>query len=249
MDRDFYMVPKKMRDISLRLMIPNIITILAFCSGLTSIRFALEGRWEGAVLCIIISMILDGMDGRVARLLGATSRFGALLDSLSDLVCFGFAPAFLIYCFAVGKFIKFGWSGVMFYATCMALRLARFNALEEQGDAPEWLKHYFMGVPAPAGALLVVTPVCCYLATDMIFFTSFALNVGVLWFVGLLLVSRIPTICLKNMRIQQAWILVYAIFFVLFVVLLYTHVWLGLSCMSLCYLLTIPYTLYRKRCT
>jgi len=228
-------------------MIPNIITILSFCSGLTSIRFALEGRWEGAVLCIVISMILDGMDGRVARLLGATSRFGALLDSLADLVCFGFAPAFLIYCFAVGKFIKFGWSGVMFYTTCMALRLARFNALEEQGGSSDFPKNYFMGVPAPAGALLVVTPVCCYLATDMMIFTSFTLNVAILWCVGLLLISRIPTLCLKNMRIQQAWILVCAIFFVLSVVLLYTHVWLGLGCMSLCYVLSIPYTLFRSK--
>jgi CDP-diacylglycerol--serine O-phosphatidyltransferase len=241
------MVPKQMREISLRLMIPNIITILAFCSGLTSIRFALEGRWEGAVLSIVIAMILDGMDGRVARLLGATSRFGALLDSLSDLVCFGFAPAFLIYCFAVGKFIKFGWSGVMFYTACMALRLARFNALEEQNNAPSWLKHYFMGVPAPAGALLVVTPVCCYLATDMMIFTSFALNVGILWFVGLLLVSRIPTLCLKSIRIQQAWVPIYAVFFVLFVVLLYTHVWVGLGCISICYLTTIPYTYFKQK--
>lgn len=241
------MEPKPIREISLRLMIPNIITILAFCSGLTSIRFALEGRWEGAVLSIVIAMILDGMDGRIARLLGATSRFGALLDSLSDLVCFGFAPAFLIYCFAVGKFIKFGWSGVMFYTTCMALRLARFNALEEQGNAPSWLKNYFMGVPAPAGALLVITPVCFYLATDMMIFTSFSLNVGILWFVGLLLVSRIPTLCLKSMRIQQAWVLAYAVFFVLFVVLLYTHVWMGLSCISIIYLATIPYTYFKKR--
>lgn len=245
MQRGFQMPSK--REISLRMMIPNIITILAFCSGLTSIRFALEGRWEGSVLSIVIAMILDGMDGRVARLLGATSRFGALLDSLSDLVCFGFAPAFLIYCFAVGKFIKFGWSGVMFYTACMALRLARFNALEEEGTAPAWSKYYFMGVPAPAGALLLITPVCCYLATDMMFFTSFSLNVSILWLAGLLLVSRIPTLCLKNIRVQQAWIPVYAVFFVLAVVLLYTHVWLGLSCMSICYLITIPYTYIKKR--
>lgn len=240
------MANKPIRDISIRLIIPNIITILAFCSGLMSIRFSLEGRWEGAVILIVISMILDAMDGRVARLLNATSNFGAFLDSLSDLVCFGFAPAFLIYCFAVGKFIKFGWSGVMFYTACMALRLARFNATLGQENAPKWLKDYFMGVPAPAGALLVITPVCCYLATDIAFFTSFVLNVGILWFVGLLLVSRIPTLCLKNIRIQQAWIPIYAVLFIFTVVLLCTHVWMGLSCISVFYLVTIPYTYIKK---
>ncbi len=235
-------------EISLRMMIPSIITVLAFCSGLTSIRFALEGRWEGAVLSIFAAMILDGMDGRVARLLQATSRFGALLDSLSDLVCFGFAPAFLIYCFAVGKYIKFGWSGVMFYSTCMALRLARFNAsLDEQKEQPAWLKSYFIGVPAPAGAMLLVTPVCLYLATDMMMFASFWLNVAVLWCVGLLLVSRIPTLCLKNIHISQNLISVYAIFFVLFVVVFYTHIWIGLASLNLLYLCSIPLTYIQSK--
>lgn len=238
---------KPMRDISLKLMIPNIITILAFCSGLTSMRFSLEGRWEGAVLSIVAAMILDGMDGRVARLLGATSRFGAILDSLSDLICFGMAPAFLVYCFSVSKYLKLGWSGVMFYTACMALRLARFNTLDEQDDGPEWLKKYFMGVPAPAGALLTTIPVCLFLATDMAVFSSFLFNVGMLWFVGLLLVSRIPTLCIKTVRLNRTWMPAYAVLFVLACVIFYTHIWIGLSCVSLMYFATIPYTYWLSR--
>ena len=233
----------KPHKISVKHIVPNLITILSFCSGLTSMRFAIEQRWEGAILSIVLSMVLDAMDGRVARILNATTKFGANLDSLSDLVCFGVAPAFLIYCFSIGKYIKLGWSGVMFFTTCMALRLARFNTMtEEQEIAPNWLDDYFLGVPAPAGALLAIMPICFFLATDMEVFCSFTLNVGMLWFVGLLLVSRLPTLSFKSVKIDKAWLRFYSAVFALFAVIFYNHIWLGLASIGAGYLITLPYT-------
>ena len=144
--------PPKLPGLSLNKLIPNILTVLALCAGLTSIRFALHGKWEHAVLSIVLAAILDGLDGRVARLLQGTSKFGAELDSLSDFVSFGVAPAMVLYFWTMQGAGGFGWALVLLFAVCCALRLARFNTMLGNADLPPYAYNFFTGIPAPAAA-------------------------------------------------------------------------------------------------
>ena len=145
-----------MVKIPTRLLISNIFTLLGLCAGLTAIRMAIEHRWDLAVAALVFAAFLDGIDGRIARLLKAQSRFGAELDSLADFVNFGVAPAIIIYNWALDDLKSMGWIVVLIYAVCAALRLARFNVALERTDQPAWQKSYFVGVPAPAGAIVLL---------------------------------------------------------------------------------------------
>ena len=142
----------------IRTVIPNALTVLALCAGLTAIRFALEAKFEAAVAAIIVASVFDALDGRVARFLKGTTRFGAELDSLTDFVNFGVAPVIVLYLWSLGEIGGIGWIAVLGYAVCCALRLARFNVALEDPDKPAWSANFFVGVPAPAGALLVMLP-------------------------------------------------------------------------------------------
>ena len=146
-------------QIPTRVLIPNIFTLLGLCAGLTAIRMAIEHRWDLAVAALVFAAFLDGIDGRIARLLKAQSRFGAELDSLADFVNFGVAPAIIIYNWALDDLKSMGWIVVLIYAVCAALRLARFNVALERTDQPAWQKSYFVGVPAPAGAIILLLPI------------------------------------------------------------------------------------------
>lgn len=146
------------RPVSFRVIVPNMITLGALCLGLTAIRLAYEGRWAPAVYAILIAAVLDGIDGRVARLLKGTSRFGAELDSLADFVSFGVAPALLLYSFSLSYLKSIGWIVALILAMSMGLRLARFNAMIDAPNRPDWQKNFFTGVPAPAGAMLSLLP-------------------------------------------------------------------------------------------
>ena len=148
-----------MREIPLRLMVPNLITVLAICAGLTGIRLAFENRYELAVIMVLLAAFLDGIDGRVARLMKATSKFGAQMDSLADIVNFGVAPALVIYVFVLDQARSLGWIAALIYAIAAGLRLARFNVMAERENKASWQSEYFVGVPAPAGAMLVLLPV------------------------------------------------------------------------------------------
>ncbi len=177
-----------------RVMVPNLVTSLALCAGLTSIRLAMEGRYELAVWAILVAAILDGIDGRVARLLKSTSNFGAQLDSLADFVNFGVAPALLIYVWALQDGARsIGWIACLVYAICAALRLARFNAALEGEPQPDWQKDYFVGVPSPAGALTVLFPLSLA-KSGLPIIADLPLAVAAYTIlIGLLMVSRLPT--------------------------------------------------------
>ncbi len=187
---------KRLRPLSqvpVRLVLPNLITLLALCAGLTSIRMAAERRFELAVAFIAIAAALDGIDGRMARFLKTTSRFGAELDSITDFLNFGVAPAILLYVWALVDLHSFGWIAALIFAICAALRLARFNAALDSADRPEWQASFFVGVPAPAGAMIVMLPLYLelvaiphgFLTAPLVFIYTIA--------IGLLMVSRVPT--------------------------------------------------------
>lgn len=191
----------RLRGLPLQRLIPNAMTVLALCAGLTSIRYAMHERWEHAVAAILVAAVLDGLDGRIARLLNAQSRFGEELDSLADAVNFGVAPALLLYLWSLDKAGGFGWIAAMALAVCCVLRLARFNAGLGASDKPPWAFNYFTGVPAPAGAGLALAPMAL----------SFEVGASVpghpylvgVWSlaVAALMISALPTFSFKRLRI------------------------------------------------
>src|SRR6202521_3922122 len=150
---------RRFRDIPLRTLVPNVITLLALCAGLTAIRLAAEGVLEWALGAIVFAAVLDGIDGRVARMLKGTSRFGAELDSLADFVNFGVAPALILYFWDLHQLQSAGWIAAMVFAICAGLRLARFNVMIDDPDRPSWASNFFVGVPAPMGAIAVLLPI------------------------------------------------------------------------------------------
>jgi CDP-diacylglycerol--serine O-phosphatidyltransferase len=192
--------------LSLNRMIPNILTLLALCAGMTGIRLAIVGKFEAAVTAIIVAGILDGLDGRIARLLKGTSSFGAQLDSLSDFVSFGVAPAVMLYIWTMEELHGFGWAVVLIFAVCCGLRLARFNAQLGQ-ELPPYAHNFFTGVPAPAGAGLVMIPMFAAFEFGDTFFRSPSVNTVVILAVAGLMVSRVPTFALKRFHMPREWVL------------------------------------------
>ena len=183
--------PRRITGLSINRMIPNILTLLALCAGMTAIRFAINGKFEWSVIAIIVAGVFDGLDGRVARLLKSTSPFGAQLDSLSDFICFGVAPGVMLYIWTMSHLASFGWALSLLYAICCGLRLARFNT-QLDVELPPYAAYYFTGVPAPGGAGLVLVPM--YLAFEFgDAFRSPIFNGVVMTVVAALMVSRVPT--------------------------------------------------------
>jgi CDP-diacylglycerol--serine O-phosphatidyltransferase len=222
--------------------LPNMITVVALCTGLTSIRFAWDGLWEMAVISILVAAVLDAMDGRLARFLGSASDFGAELDSLSDFLCFGVAPAALIYAFSFAHWRGIGWAFSLLFATCSALRLARFNVHRLTLTKISWGANFSIGVPAPAGAFIALLPF-------MLFFTS-GISVISPWFFGfsmtlsaLLMISRIPTFLLKNMKLSRRKMAFALLLVVLLTAGLFTYPWGTLMCIGLFYVFSIPLSL------
>jgi CDP-diacylglycerol--serine O-phosphatidyltransferase len=222
---------------------PNMITISGMCCGLSAIRFAMLGRFEIAVAFIIAAAIIDGMDGRVARMLGATSNFGAQLDSLSDFVCFGVSPVLVLYMWQLQSVKGIGWAVVLFFSACTALRLARFNtALFEETPRP-WEKQFFIGIPSPAGGILCLLPLIISLQTDQVGvlppWVSWVSVIHVI-IVGALMPSRIPTFAGKNIRIKHEWLPLFMIICCFFLVFFVIEPWLFISLLGVVYLATIP---------
>ncbi|MGH7186186.1 MAG: CDP-diacylglycerol--serine O-phosphatidyltransferase, partial [Pseudomonadota bacterium] len=183
----------RLRDQSLNRLIPNMLTILALGAGLTSIKFGLAGQWEKAVFAIVVAGILDGLDGRIARLLNGTSKFGAELDSLSDFISFGVAPALVMYYWSLKYLGGFGWVLAILFSVCCALRLARFNTRIENTDLPAWTSRFFSGAPAPAGAGLAIVPLIATLQFGTGYFDKPLLVGAIVLAVSLLMVSTVPT--------------------------------------------------------
>lgn len=228
-----------LKDSRLTRLIPNAVTITALCTGLSAIRFALSERWELAVSLIIIAAILDAMDGRIARFLRADSPFGAELDSLSDFISFGVAPAVVLYLYSLHSWKGVGWATTLFFSTCMALRLARFNA-RMTSPQPEWTKQFSTGVPAPAGAFLGLLPLIFTFAFEVDLSPiplPFAIS---LWMSGLLMISRLPTYVFKNIRIPHTFIRPLLMMVAILMAAFVSAPWWTLSIGITLYLFSIP---------
>lgn len=240
-----------LRRVSLREILPSMVTLLALCAGLTSIRLGLEGRFEMAVGAIVLAALLDAIDGRVARLLKSASRFGAELDSLADFVNFGVAPAVLLYVWSLNELNSLGWIAALIFAICCGLRLARFNSQLGTQDGASWRKNYFQGVPAPAGALVVLLPLSLSQADLVPVFEWPQVTLVYSVFVGLLMVSTLPSFSGKKYgeNIPRSAVLPLLVVVVLFVALLVSYLFTVMSVGSLAYLghLPLAYRAYRAQ--
>ena len=222
-----------------RVILPNMLTLIGVCIGLTSIRFALDERYEFAIIAIIFAALIDGLDGRIARLIKGTSKVGKELDSLTDMISFGVAPAFIMYFWKLNTLGRFGWLVCLIYVICVALRLARFNVNSNQD--PSWKDNFFEGVPSPAGGILVLTPLIISL-TD---FNYIQLNYDVLvpaFFIitSLLLISKFPSYSLKKIVIQRKATIFLLFGIVLFFGLLLIYPFNIIAISAIIYLLILP---------
>ncbi|WP_342225421.1 CDP-alcohol phosphatidyltransferase family protein [Rickettsia endosymbiont of Urophora cardui] len=233
-------------------LIPNFVTLLGLVTGVSSVKFALDSKWEIAVYCIIVAAIIDGIDGRIARMLNATSPFGAELDSLCDFANFGIAPAYLIYLwsFQQYEYKVFSSAVMLLFIVCMALRLARFNVGIYQPKQDKKPEHFFTGVPAPCGALLALVPVMI----DFEIGTLLNINVRIhtitiniyLAIIAFLLASRLPTISTKNLSIQPEYLSLAMILFAVVIINLIIYPWYALPFIAVIYILSIPFCYFLK---
>jgi CDP-diacylglycerol---serine O-phosphatidyltransferase len=232
---------RRLKGLSINRLIPNIVTISATCAGLTSIRYAIDENWQYAVTALILAAILDALDGLMARLLKAESEFGAQLDSLSDFVSFGVAPAFVMYFWSLQNAGGLGWAMALFYIICCGLRLARFNSMI--GKLPPYAYNYFTGVPAPAGALLSILPIVLgfNLGTELL---SQPLMAGP-WMVimAIFMVSPIPTFSFKRLKVPQRWVVPVLIAVGMLMAGLAGYPWITLSLCALLYFISIPFSI------
>ena len=231
---------RRLRAIPVRMLVPNVITLLALCAGLTAIRLSIEGRMDLALGAIVFAAALDGIDGRVARLIKGQSRFGAELDSLADFVNFGVAPALILYFWQLKELHNGGWIAAMVFAISGGLRLARFNASLDDPDKPAFAANFFTGVPAPAGAICVLLPIyVAFLGVPL--FPAVATAIYTL-IVAFLMVSRLPVFSGKTIgrRVPPEMVLPAFVLVVLFIALLIGYPWLVLTTGTLLYLISLP---------
>lgn len=239
--------PRALRDrfrpIPVRTLVPNVITLLALCAGLTAIRFAVEGRLDIALGAIVFAAVLDGIDGRVARFLKGTSRFGAELDSLADFVNFGVAPGLILYFWDLFQLKSAGWIAAMAFAICAALRLARFNVMIDDPNRPAWAGNFFVGMPAPAGAITVLLPI--YIEFLGLPKLAVVAPVTLLYTMAIafLMVSRLPVYSGKRVgrRVPPDMVVPVLVVVVLLLALLLAYPWTVLTLGTLCYLASLPF--------
>jgi CDP-diacylglycerol--serine O-phosphatidyltransferase len=234
---------RRFRAIPVRTLVPNVITLLALCAGLTGIRLAIEGRLEWALAAIVFAAALDGIDGRVARMIKGQSRFGAELDSLADFVNFGVAPGLILYFWGLHELGNVGWIAAMVFAICAGLRLARFNVAIDDPNRPPWAGNFFTGVPAPAGAITVLLPI--YLGFLGLPRLGFVVALAMLYTlaIALLMVSRLPVFSGKQIgtRVPPEMVLPIFVVVVLAVAVLLSYPWQVLAFGTLCYLVSLPF--------
>lgn len=238
---------RRIRELPINQFLPNVLTVLALCTGLTAVRFGIQERWEPAVGAVFIAAVLDSLDGRLARRIGGTTKFGAELDSLSDFLCFGVAPALLVYLWTLEAAGGLGWVLALLFAVCAALRLARFNTRLGVSDLPPWAYNFFTGVPAPAGAGAALLPMILSFQFGSPFFSHPWLNAIVLTGVGGLMISRIPTFSFKQVKVPHRWVLPVLLLVGLLAALVATSPWATLSVLLVVYLATIPFAVLRYR--
>ena len=226
-----------------RVILPNMLTLIGVCIGLTSIRFALDEKFEFAIIAIIFAALIDGLDGRIARLIKGTSKVGKELDSLTDMISFGVAPAFIMYFWTLSSLGKFGWLVCLIYVICVALRLARFNINSNQ--EPSWRDNFFEGVPSPAGGILVLTPLIISLTN----FDYISINYNIVvpaFFVitSLLLISKFPSYSFKKIVIQRKTTIFLLFGIILFFGLLLIYPFNVIAISSIIYLIMLPISFF-----
>jgi len=222
-----------------RVILPNMLTLVGVCIGLTSIKFALDGKFEFAIIAIIFAAIIDGLDGRIARLIKATSKVGKELDSLTDMISFGVAPAFIMYFWKLYTFGKFGWLLCLVYVICVTLRLARFNINSNQ--EPAWKDNFFEGVPSPAGSILVLTPLIISISSFNYINLNYDMIVPIFFVLtSLLLISKFPTYSFKKIVIQRKTTIFLLFSIILFFGLLLIYPFNVVSVSALIYLCLLP---------
>ena len=239
------------REIPIRAMIPNLVTLLAAASGVTSIRYSCQGQWTFAVIAILAACVFDGLDGRVARMLHVSSKLGEQLDSLSDFVSFGVAPALLIY-FWIMKDVPqdsltwslrgLFWALALFHAMCCAFRLARFNIMIDDGPTQPYWKPFFMGLPAPGGAGILLTPVVWHIHTNCAALQSPWVGCSMLALCGVLMASRAPTISAKHLRVPAKQMKPTLLVIIFVIGMLVSQFWVTLGTIGIIYLVSIPFT-------
>ena len=226
-----------------RVILPNMLTLIGVCIGLTSIRFALDGRFEFAVVAIILAAVIDGLDGRIARLIKGTSKVGKELDSLTDMISFGVAPAFIMYFWKLNTLGRFGWLICLIYVICVALRLARFNVNSSQ--EPSWRDNFFEGVPSPAGGILVLTPLIISMTNFNLIQINYNLLVPIFFIAtSLLLISKFPSYSLKKIVIQRKTTIFLLFGIVLFFGLLLIYPFNVIAVSAIIYLTILPISFF-----
>lgn len=231
---------RRLREQSINRLIPNMFTILALCAGLTAIRFAVDQRWDAAVIALVAAGIFDGLDGRIARLLGGSTKFGAELDSLSDVISFGVAPAVTLYLWSLKEVATLGWTVALVFAVCCALRLARFNARLNEVDPMPWAGQFFTGVPAPAGAGLVLLPMMVSFELGDAVFRHPAMVAPLMIAVAGLMVSRLPIYSFKKVKVPHHLIVPMLLGVGVLAGLLISATWVTLILIGLAYIANIP---------
>ena len=226
-----------------RVILPNMLTLIGVCIGLSSIRFALDGKFEFAIIAIMFAALIDGLDGRIARLIKGTSKVGKELDSLTDMISFGVAPAFIMYFWKLNTLGRFGWLLCLIYVICVALRLARFNV--NTGQAPSWRDNFFEGVPSPAGGILVLTPLIFSLTSFDFININYNIVVPVFFIVtSLLLISKFPSYSIKKIVIQRKATIFLLFGIVLFFGLLLIYPFNVISISAIIYLCMLPISFF-----
>ncbi len=244
---------RSIRGIPLRALVPNAITALALCFGLTGIRFAIaaaggsgtEADWEKAIGAIVIAGLLDGLDGRIARLLKAQSRFGAELDSLSDVIAFGVSPAIILYLWSLQSFPQFGWIFALAFVVCAALRLARFNAQIDVEDQPHKSAGFLTGIPAPAGAGAAFLPLYLWIITDNPWFREPVLVACWLGLIAILMISNVATFSWGLVRVRRTIRLEAILLVALVGTALFSDPWFTLAVITIGYMALIPFSVWR----
>lgn len=242
---------RRLREIPLRFVVPNIITVLAICAGLSAVRMAFEERFDVAIGLVLLAAVLDGLDGRMARLVKGTSRFGAEMDSLADAVNFGVVPALVLYIFVLDEAAQFGWIAALLYVIACTLRLARFNVMAGDSNRPRWQQAYFVGIPAPGGALVVLLPVYVgFLGFSPGWFTASVVSVFTI-VIGFLMVSNLPVWSGKTLgaRIPRTAVMPLILTVVLYVAALANFTWSTLTLSAIAYLCFLPFSvrLWRRQ--
>ena len=222
-----------------RVILPNILTLIGVCIGLTSIKFAFDGKFELSIIAVIVAGIIDGLDGRIARLIKGTSKVGKELDSLTDVISFGVAPAFIMFFWSMSEIGRLGWLISLIYVVCVALRLARFNVNSE--SEPSWRDNFFEGIPSPAGGVLVLLPLIYSFSEVQFIKLNFQIIVPILFiFISILLISKIPTYSFKKIVVPRSTTVFLLFIVVLYFGLLLIYTFNTLVISGILYILIIP---------